>query len=115
VTLFLRHGLEKLFGPADAIGQFPDPLHLGNYVSFIAATCSDSLFSILIVTGLATRWAALFIFGDIFVAWALIVHFQFFAHGVSAGEAMVLYLSGFVTIALAGPGRFSVDAFLAEQ
>jgi putative oxidoreductase len=114
-TLFLRHGLEKLFGSADAISQFPDPLHLGSYVSFIVATCSDGFFSILVVAGLGTRWAALLIFCNIFVAWALVVHFQFFAHGVSAGETMVLYLGGLVTIAVAGPGRFSADSFLTKR
>ena len=115
VSLFLRHGLEELSGWADAISRFPDPLHLGSQVSFIVATCSDAFFSILVVAGLGTRWAALLIFGNIFVAWALVVHFQFFAHGVSAGEAMVLYLGGLVTIAVAGPGRFSADSFLAKQ
>jgi len=114
-SLFLRHGLEKLFGSADVISQFPDPLHLGSHVSFIVATCSDAFFSILVVAGLGTRWAALLIFCNIFVAWALVVHFQFFAHGVSAGEAMVLYLGGLVTIAVAGPGRFSADSFLAKR
>ena len=50
-SLFLRHGLEKLFGSADAISQFPDPLHLGSHFSFIVATCSDAFFSILVVAG----------------------------------------------------------------
>ena len=115
VSLFLRHGMEKLFGSADAISQFPDPLHLGSHFSFIVATCSDAFLSILVVAGLGTRWAALLIFCNIFVAWALVVHFQFFAHGVSAGEAMVLYLGGLITIAVAGPGRFSADSFLVKR
>jgi putative oxidoreductase len=114
MTLFLRHGLDKLFGSPDAIAQFPDPLHLGSHCSFIVATTSDGLLSILVAAGLATRWSALLVFGNIFVAWALVVHFQFFAHGVSPGEAMVLYLGGLITIAVAGPGRFSADAFLAK-
>jgi putative oxidoreductase len=114
-TLFLRHGLDKLFGSADAISQFPDPLHLGTQFSFIVATCSDGFLSILVVAGLCTRWAALLIFGNIFVAWALVIHFQFFAHGVSAGEAMVLYLGALIAIAVAGPGRFSADAFLVKR
>jgi putative oxidoreductase len=107
--------MEELFGSADAIGQFPDPLHLGSHFSFIVATCSDAFLSILVVAGLGTRWAALLIFCNIFVAWALVVHFQFFAHGVSAGEAMVLYLGGLITIAVAGPGRFSADSFLVKR
>jgi uncharacterized membrane protein YphA (DoxX/SURF4 family) len=56
-----------------------------------------------------TRCSAL-ISSNIFVAWALVVQFQIFAKGVIPGEAIVLYLGGFLTIALAGPGRFSIDA-----
>jgi len=114
MTLFLRHGLEELLGSPDAISQFPDPLHLGSHCSFIVATGSDGLLSMFVVAGLATRWSALLVFGNIFVAWAFVVHFQFFAHGVSPGEAMVLYLGGLISIAVAGPGRFSADAFLAK-
>jgi len=115
MTLFLRHGLDKLFGSADAISQFPDPLHLGSHFSFIVATGSDGFLSILVVAGLATRGSALLVFGNIFVAWAFGLHFQFFAYGVSPGEALVLYLGGLITIAVAGPGRFSTDAFLAKR
>jgi uncharacterized membrane protein YphA (DoxX/SURF4 family) len=42
-------------------------------------------------------------------------HFQFFALGTSAGETMALYLGGLVTIAVAGPGRFSADSFLTKR
>ena len=115
MTLFLRHGLDKLFGSPDAISQFPDPLHLGSHFSFMVATGSDGFLSILVVAGLATRWSALLVFGNIFVAWAFVLHFQFFAHGVSPGEAMVLYLGGLITIAMAGPGRFSADSFLVKR
>jgi putative oxidoreductase len=115
MTLFLRHGLEKFFGSPDAVSQFPDPLHLGSHFSFIVATGCDGFLSILVVAGLATRWSALLVFGNIFVAWGFVVHFQFFAHGVSPGEPMVLYLGALVTIAVAGPGRFSGDAFLVKR
>jgi putative oxidoreductase len=109
-SLFLRHSLEKLFGSTYTVSHFPDPLHLGAYISFAVATLSDGLCSILVVLAFATRCSALLISSNIFVAWALVVHFQFFAKGVSPGEAIVLYLGGFLTIALAGPGRFSIDA-----
>lgn len=114
-ALFLRHGLEKVFALPDTISHFPDPLHLGSHVSFSVATISDLVCSILVVLGFLTRCSALLICSNIFVVWALIVHFQFIAHGVSPGEAIVLYLGGFLTIALAGPGRFSLDSVLAKK
>jgi uncharacterized membrane protein YphA (DoxX/SURF4 family) len=87
----------------------------GNYVSFALNAYSDSFCSILVAAGLATRSAALLIFINLFVSWTQVDHFQFFARGGNPGEAIVLYVIGFVTIALAGPGRISVDAVLGEQ
>jgi putative oxidoreductase len=78
------------------------------------STLSDGLCSILVIFGFATRWSALMMFANIFVAWATVVHFQFFAHGASPGEAIVLYLGGFLTVVLAGPGRFSLDSLLRK-
>jgi len=46
---------------------------------------------------------------NIFVAWSFVHHFQFFGRGADHGEAIVLYLSGFLAIAIMGPGRFSLD------
>jgi len=113
-SLFLRHGLEKLFGNSEMITHFPDPLHIGTYASFAVSTLSDGICSILVIFCFAARWSALMIFANIFVAWATVVHFQFFAHGVSPGEAIVIYLGGFLTVVLAGPGRFSLDSLLTK-
>jgi putative oxidoreductase len=113
-SLFLRHGLEKLFGNSEMIKHFPDPLHIGTYASFAVSTFSDGICSILVIFGFAARWSALTIFANIFVAWATVVRFQFFADGVSPGEAIVLYLGGFLTVLLAGSGRFSLDSLLTK-
>jgi putative oxidoreductase len=113
-SLFLRHGLEKLFGNPEMITHFPDPLHVGTYASFAVSTLSDGICSILVIFGFATRLSALTIFTNIFVAWTTVVHFQFLAHGVSPGEAIVLYLGGFLTVVVAGPGRFSLDSLLTK-
>ena len=114
-SLFLRHGLESSSDRRMRSANF-----LIHYTWVVMSVSSSrpvltASFSILVVAGLGTRWAALVIFCNIFVAWGLVVHFQFLAHGVSAGEAMVLYLGGLVTIAVAGPGRFSADSFLAKR
>jgi putative oxidoreductase len=77
--------------------------------SLIFALTSDAICSILVLLGLGTRWAALFILVNIFAAWSLVHHFQFFGRGPGSGEAMVLYLGGFLTTAIMGPGRFSLD------
>jgi putative oxidoreductase len=58
-SLFLRHGLEKLFGNSEMITHFPDPIHVGTYVSFAVSTVSDGICSVLVIFGFVTRWSAL--------------------------------------------------------
>ena len=109
LSLFLKHGWEKPTHFAQMAQHFPNPLHVGPVPSLLFALISDAICSILVLLGLATRWAALWSFANIFIAWSLVHHFQFFGRGADHGEAMVLYLGGFLAMAIMGPGRFSLD------
>jgi putative oxidoreductase len=109
LSLFLKHGWEKPSHFAQMAQHFPNPLHIGPVPSLIFALISDAICSILVLLGLGTRWAALWSFVNIFTAWTLVHHFQYFGRGSEHGEAMVLYLGGFLAIAIMGPGRFSLD------
>ena len=102
-TLFLKHGLEKMLHYSQMAAS------MGHAVITIAMI-SDSICSLLIVLGLLTRWAALYSFANIFVAWAMVHHFLFFGRGADHGELIVLYLAALAAIVLAGPGKYSVDA-----
>ncbi len=118
VTLFLRHGLEKQ--PAhwtQFLAHFPDPIGIGSHPSFFVAFLSDFVCSILLTIGLGTRWAALYCFGNIFLAWAFVHHFAFLAKspGSDHGELMVLYLTALLTLFIAGPGAASIDWFLSRK
>lgn len=112
LSLFLKHGLEKPMHFAQMSQHFPNPLHIGPVPSLIFALISDAICSILVLLGLGTRWAALWSFVNIFVAWSFVHHFQFFGRGADHGEAIVLYLGGFLALAIMGPGRFSLDCIL---
>lgn len=118
VTLFLRHGLEKQPAHwAQFMAHFPDPIGIGSHPSFFIAFLSDFVCSILLIIGLGTRWAALYCFCNIFVAWAFVHHFAFFGKGPAFdhGELMVLYLGALLTVLIAGPGAPSVDRILARK
>jgi len=65
--------------------------------------------------GLATRLAALYEFGVLFVAWAFVHHFLFSGHGADHGELMWLYLSALIALFIPGPGRFSLDHLLSKR
>jgi putative oxidoreductase len=114
LTLFFKHGSEKLVGFSQTAAHFPDPLHIGVIPSLLFATLSDAICSLLLVLGLATRWAALIIFVNIFVGWSFVYHFAFagVGHQVDIGQLIVLYLGAALVLFLAGPGKYSLDAWL---
>jgi len=115
LSLFFKHGTEKLFHFSQMAAHFPDPLHIGPVPSLSYAMLGDGICTLLIIAGLATRWAALISFINIFVAWAFVHHFIFFGRGADHGELIVLYLVGLLAIFVAGPGRYSVDARLLSK
>lgn len=112
VPLFLKHGTEKLFRFQHMAAHFPDPLHIGPVPSLAFALLSDGICTLLLILGLATRWAALIIFVNLFVAWAFVHHLVLFGPQGDHGELIVLYLGATATLFLSGAGRFSVDAAL---
>jgi putative oxidoreductase len=112
--LFLKHGTEKLFTFSQMSAHFPDPLHIGVVPSLLFAALSDGICTLLLILGLATRWAALIIFVNIFVAWAFVHHFIFFGRQADHGELIVLYLGAMIALFLAGPGKYSLDSKLQK-
>jgi putative oxidoreductase len=117
-TLFLRHGWEKQPAHwAQFMAHFPNPIGIGPHTSFLMAFFSDFVCGILLIVGLGTRWAALYSFANIFVAWAFVHHFAFVGKGPGSdhGEVMVLYLGALLTLLIAGPGAPSFDNTLARK
>jgi len=117
-TLFLRHGWEKQPAHwAQFMAHFPDPIGIGSHPSFFIAFVADFVCGILLIIGLGTRWAALFCFANIFVAWAFVHHFAFFGKGPGSdhGELVVLYLGALLTPLIAGPGAACLDRILARK
>ena len=108
--LFLKHGIEKVFTFSQMAAHFPDPLHIGPVPSLVFAMISDSICTLLMIFGLATRWAAAIVFVNILVAWAFVHHFEFSGHAADHGELIVLYLGVTLTLFFSGPGRYSLDA-----
>jgi putative oxidoreductase len=111
--LFLKHGTEKIFRYSQMAQHFPNPLHIGVVPSLTFAMVSDSICSVLLILGLATRWAALITFVNIFVAWAFVHHFVLFGPQGDHGEVIVLYLAAAAALFFAGAGRFSLDRLIA--
>lgn len=109
LSLLLLHGWSKLTGFAQMSDKFPDPLGVGSTVSLALTVFAEVACAILIVPGLFTRAAALVQVILMSVAF-FIVHKASLAHGPGSGELAFIYLAGFVTLLVAGAGRFSLDA-----
>ena len=112
LSLFLKHGLEKIEHYSRMAAHFPDPLHIGSHATLLFSLLSDSICSILVALGLFTRWAALVIFINTLAAWSLVHHFLFFGHGGDHGELVVLYIVSSLALLLAGAGKCSLDRML---
>lgn len=112
VPVFLKHGTEKLFTFHTMSQNFLNPIGIGPVPTLVIALIADSLCSLLIVAGLGTRWAALYSFCNLSVAWAIPHHFALLVHSSTgaAGEALFAYMSACVVLFISGPGKFSLDA-----
>jgi putative oxidoreductase len=106
LSLFIKHGVEKLTNHAHMASHFPDPVHIGRHPSFLVAMFSDAICSLLVVLGLGTRVAAFIIFMNLGVALYFVHHLAFRTEHV---EMMVAYMAGFVALVFTGAGRFSLD------
>ena len=129
LCLFQQHGWEKLAHFKEMASQhFPDPLHVGVKASLMAAWVSDVLCSMLIVAGLATRAAALYVLISLSVVYfvferALSVGFHLKVPSsvmngpppTSHRELVFLYMAGMLLLTLTGGGRFSLDALFFQR
>jgi putative oxidoreductase len=103
--LFANHGYEKLFHFNDMQQRFPDPLKLGQTFSLVLALMADSICSILVLSGSFTRIASGYIVINLLVISIFVWKFSF---ATMHAEIALLYLGGYLTIMIAGPGKYSL-------
>lgn len=105
-AMIYGHGYPKLMKIINGNMEFVDPIGIGEAATLILATITEVVLPILIILGLKTRLAS------IPVAITMAVAFFIFHASDSFGgskEMSFLYLIGFVSISLLGPGRYSID------
>jgi putative oxidoreductase len=107
LSLLLLHGWGKLSRFQEMSEKFADPLGIGTQASLGLAVVGEVVAPVLLVFGLFTRLAALSCATTMAVAFFL-VH-KMILKGPTSGELAFIYLAGFVTILIAGPGRFALD------
>ncbi len=107
-SMLLLHGWAKGSKFSSMFDTFPDPLGIGNKASYLLATGGEIVGSLLLLLGLFTRFAALWL--AIVMGVAFTMAHNMVLRGPGSGELALIFLVGFVTLFLAGAGRFSLDA-----
>ena len=107
ISLFVKHGIEKVFHHQDMLDKFPDPIHVGPAIGLTFALISDFVCPLLIIMGFGTRLAALFMVINLFVVFTFMHQFSFMD---GHAELVYVYLGLSIFIAIAGPGRYSIDS-----
>ena len=108
----LTHGwgkMETLFSGEPI--QFPDPIGVGATASLALAVFTEVLCSILLIIGLGTRLAATPLLITMLVA-AFIVHAN---DGFAKQEFALLYAVIYLTIAIIGAGKYSLDYLISKK
>ena len=104
-VLMLTHGIPKFLKLIQGNFEFGDPLGIGAAPSLVLAVIGEFICPILVIIGIRTRWATVPTIITMLVA-LLIVHAQ---DPLSVKEKALLFLVGFTSILLLGPGKFSLD------
>lgn len=106
--LIYKHGYSKIVKFEELHTKFYNFLGIGSSLSLILAIFAEVICSALIILGLCTRLAAI----------PLIITMLVIIFGASAGkplaesEMAILYLGIFITLALCGPGKISIDGLI---
>src|SRR5688572_1522503 len=109
--MLFGHGMGKLLGFSEKLGQFPDPIGLGSNVSLVLAVFAEAVCSVFVMMGLATRLACIPLIITMAVA-VLFIHAQ---DPWMKKELALAYLIPFLTLMLTGAGRFSIDQLRGKR
>ena len=103
--MMLTHGWSKLLNLFSGDPSFGDPIGIGAIPSLVLSTFAEFFCSILVLIGYKTKLAS----GVLIINMLVIVFVAHAADPWSVKEKPALFLLGFITVAIMGSGKFSVD------
>ncbi|WP_294172204.1 DoxX family protein [uncultured Sphingomonas sp.] len=108
--LFLSHGTSKILGVPLSTASFPPP-----WTQFWVAGMLELIGGTLLLIGLFTRPTAFILAGEMAVAYWLVHAPDNFWPALNRGETAILFCFIFLYTVFAGPGPWSVDAWLRRR
>lgn len=108
--MMLPHGYDKLVHFAAKKNTFTNFLGLGSTISLSLAVFAEFFCAMFVIIGLFTRFTVIPLLVVMSVAFFRSHNADLFGAGEKAG----LYLAGFLTILLVGPGKASIDGLMGK-
>jgi putative oxidoreductase len=106
LTMLFHHGLDKINNFSTYATKFPDPIGIGVKPGLALVAFAETAGALLLALGLLTRFGAVTLVIDMAVA-VFMVH-----KNLQQGELAFIYLAGYLTLLIAGGGKFSADKAL---
>lgn len=91
--------------------EFANPIGIGQAASLLLATFAEFFCALFLIFGFATRFAVVPLIITMIVA-GFIIHAD---DGYFVKEKAFMFLSVFITFAIAGAGKFSVDNLIYRK
>jgi putative oxidoreductase len=107
--LLINHGIDKLKHFAEKQNSFPDPFHVGHTPSLMLVLFAEVFCAVFVILGLFTRIMTIPVVITFLVA-VFMIHKGFRGDN----EVAVLYLAGFFSVLLMGPGKYSIDGAMGK-
>ncbi|MFZ9588653.1 MAG: DoxX family protein [Chitinophagaceae bacterium] len=108
--LMMSHGYDKLVHFNEKKAAFYNLLGIGSTSSLILCIFAEFFCALFITIGLFTRLVAIPLIINMSIALFSVHNMDFF----DTGEKATLFLAGFLTLLLCGPGRVSVDGIASK-
>ncbi len=109
LLISIAHGLPKALSWSERADSFADPIGVGPTASLALAVFAELVCGIAVALGLFTRLSAVPVVITLLVA-AFIIHAD---DPFRKMEFALVYAIPFVTLIFTGPGRYSLDGWLA--
>jgi putative oxidoreductase len=108
--MLMQHGLDKLMHFQARAAHFSDPFGIGSTTSLAMVLFAEVFCATFVIMGLFTRLACIPLVIAMSVALIYANHSDFYGKGELPG----LYLVCFLVILFNGPGKVSLDNFIAK-
>lgn len=102
--LFFMHGVDKLSNFNEIVGQYPDVLGFGSYMTLMVTIFCEFCCSLFLISGLLVRIMTI----PMIIAMG-VAFFDIHDAILPEGELALIYLIVFIILYITGPGRYSAD------